>query len=356
MKNVVDSNGNVFDTSQLKNAFKIKKYEARIEELKQIQNRLLPLMSEKNIPCDENSFYLMVQPMYKEERILFFTKIPLWKESHLVKQSIETMNHSHYQFENEKQEEQIKSIMYSEDNQFWLIHAEMLILERNLFDCQYISIRQSPPIPIYHFLKQVPAMMTENNQVTTQPNDYRYCFSPALPTEIEKDMILEHAMIRDAISSKENSAEFDKRLFYVIYDMTKELEIVKDSADGDGRDAYSNLETLYLYYINECSPLLKDGYHIYEKIKHIISEIYPNAYGISYDSHPYLVVFTVEENQKEKVIIYLIQENTFIMGGRLYTDIDSLKTAIQERKFQEPRWFTDKVSPYIENHSKGKLS
>ena len=34
MKNVVDSNGNVFDTSQLKNAFKIKKYEARIEELK----------------------------------------------------------------------------------------------------------------------------------------------------------------------------------------------------------------------------------------------------------------------------------------------------------------------------------
>ena len=74
-------------------------------------------MSEKNIPCDENSFLFDGSTYVQRRKNPVFTKNSIMeRESHLVKQSIEAMNHSHYQFENEKQEEQIKSIMYSEDN------------------------------------------------------------------------------------------------------------------------------------------------------------------------------------------------------------------------------------------------
>ncbi len=359
MKNVVDSNGIVWDTKSLKNPFKIKKYEKRIEEFHEIKDCLLNLFAEKNIPVSEKSFYFMVQPMYKEERILFFTKIPLLKESDFVQQCQEARKNPEYQFQNEKQADQLKSILVSEQNQYWLVNVEMLILERNLYDCEYISIRQSPPIPLYHFMKQIPTMIAESPEMITLPNDFRYCFYPEIPTRMNESALLENAIVRDAISSRDNSAELDKRLFYIIYEMTQKLEIVKETEEGrtEGKDAFSNLETLYLHYINECSLQLSQDtfYEIYQNIKSTIKQVYPNSFGISYHKKPSFVAFT--EGQR-KATIYIINETLFLNGGKLYTDMESLKQALQKEScFEEPPWFREKVIPYIENsESQPKLA
>lgn len=308
---------------------------ARAEEASLLASRVALFYEYENMLIDKSGFYLMIQPLYTDDTVLYFTKTPLSSSSDEVKLSNALKYKPDFVFPNREQEDILKSIFSAEINgrtTWWYLTAEMLAFERNLYDGKYINIRKSTAIPYNRLMRLLPKITVSNIDIQKNGfcNKYKMYFS--------RDLNDTANLLRTAVVRNDN---YNAGTLHIIGNLKKMYSMYEC-------DARSNAKNLCLWHINDSKPY--DAFPEYSEIRNYLRNSFPDAVGICYSGNA--VKYRLEPYERQTIYVCCSLENrssrTFVTNGHIYRSINELKRAIETSAcFSVEDWYLNDVVPFI---------
>lgn len=333
-----DSKGNVLDIHNTISILGNIGINKRLTDLQTFSNRLTMLCQMGNISADKATFDFMLQPLYTDDCALFFCKTPLDSSCDEIKLSNSLKNKPDFAFDSIEQENRLKSIFSSQEagrTVWWLLTAEIIALEHNLYDGQYISLKQEKSIPYNKFISELKKSVIQKNDLekNTFCQKFQY-YGISQRNYFDVDSLLRTAIVHtDDVDSK-------------IEQMLNQCNRVYDI---DENSLYSNRINMCLWLINNRKP--HNIFVEYSDLKLFFKRELPQTIGIHYKENA--VVFTLEPYGKQAIYVCCSFTNPdnrlFVMNGHVLSGIDKVKDAIRNIKYTvPPQWYCQNVIPYIE--------
>ncbi len=337
-----DSSGNIIavhnDIKPLKNI----NLKLRLSEMQSLLNEIILLFGNKGINISEKTFDFMIQPLYTEDCLLFFTRTMLSSSSDEVKLSNSLKNKPDFVFRSSDEEDRLKSIFSTEENGktvWWLLSAERVIVERNLYDGKPIGIKAGAPIPYHWFTKNINKIAVGQSDIekTFFCNKYRF-FGNSERNYFNVSEIMKTSIVR--------SFDFDNKVEHIIGQ-------IKETNNLSDKDVFSNRKNLCLWLINDRKT--DNIFEDYSEIKLYLKKNYPMTVGIHYKDNA--IIFGMDIYGKQTVYVCSSFDNSdrhlYIIGGHIFFNIDELKNAIAKTDcFTQKKWYAEKVIPYIIKEAK----
>lgn len=307
----------------------------RAEEASLLASRVALFYEYENMLIDKSGFYLMIQPLYADDTVLYFAKTPLSSSSDEVKLSNALKYKPDFVFPNREQEDLLKSIFSAEINgrtTWWYLTAEMLAFERNLYDGKYINIRRSTAVPYNRLMRILPKITADN--IDMQKNS----FCSKYETYFSRDFNDTASLIRTAVVRNE---DYDTGTLRIIGHLKKMYSLYEC-------DARSNAKNLCLWHINDSKPY--DAFPEYSEIRSYLRNSSLDAVGICYSGNA--VKYRLEPYARQTIYVCRSLENrssrAFVTNGHIYRSIDELKRAIETSAcFSVAEWYLNDVVPFI---------
>lgn len=196
----VDSEGVVVNTSKALNIFRVRNKNRRYEELNTFIDGFLFFLNNQNINLTKEGIYSKIQPMYTEDRIVFFSKIPLEASSSLVKQSHALQTNRLVGEVEPKLKRQLESVCFTQEREktkWWLLLAEEVLFERNIFDCEWEKMSVLKTVTYSAFLKNNRNLIKDKDAFKGTMN-YGYCFADDFDIT-DTENILKNAIVRNGV-------------------------------------------------------------------------------------------------------------------------------------------------------------
>lgn len=338
-----DSRGNtvaVHSNLNLSNNLSVK---TRLFETQTFLNEIIPFFCTVKINVSNKMFDFMIQPLYAEDCLLFFTKTMLASDSEEVKLSNSLKNKPDFVFKNRDEENRLKSIFGTEEKGkrvWWLLSAEKLVVKRNLYDGKRIDLIHSVPVPYYCFAKELERMVIRQTDMENSVfcNKYRL-FGSSERNYFNVPEILDTAIIR--------SGDFDGRIEYII-------KKYKDMTGISDRDIFSNRKNLCLWLINNRKA--DNVFENFTEIKLFLRQNLTKGMSVYYKNNA--IILNDGANRK---IIYVCRSfndsvrHWYVVGGHIYYSVAELEKAIISSDcFIKNQWYVEGVMPYIQKENKAK--
>ena len=345
----VDSNGIFQDVHTIADPIHLQKIGVRIKDLQNITDQLLPLLTKNGIEAHSDCFDYMLQPLYTEDRLLFFTKIPIDPSDTRMRSSIMAHKNPDYEFSTPGQTDELRSIFSTQDKNktlWFMLCAESIILERNLYDGEYIRIDTMPPVPYHRFINDLKGLMITQEEATSKTLSGKYLVkSPADKAYLDVDAMIQTAIVRDGPPSRQEPAKFDVALQKAL----KEYEV---NSGLQSKDAFSNRKMQALHQINDTKNDPPAAYEIYKALKKFLVQKYPDVNGVCYKGNA--IYFRIPGQERGAVYLVNTADERFNVGGTVIKGLDALKDMIQKSTvYRERPWFKE-IKPYIKDQHKTK--
>lgn len=333
----VDSEGIVRDTSKALNIFRVRNANKRTEELNNFITGFISSLEEHSLCLSPEGVFPKIQPMYTEDRLVFFSRIPLEASSQLVKQAHALRTNRPVNTDDPKLLRQMKSVFCTQEREktkWWLLLAEEVLFERNIFDCEWEKMVLLKTVTYSVFLEQNQQQITEK-EIRQGIMNYGYCFTRDVDIT-DTDYILNHALIRNGVDPQLDE-KIRKALMKQYYAM-----------GFANKQRYANQATYCLLAINDFK-LTHSIYSVYMQVKGIIQEFCPTARNIHYSGN--VISFEYNDNKQSIYVCNSIYNNpndqTFIINGNIINGIQELRCINFDKVMQECHWYNDKVIPNI---------
>lgn len=346
MKYAIDSKGEVISLLPSQNIIRFIPIEIRAKELMQFTVDFKVLLREADIDTRFAKFSYMIQPLYTNDCLVYFTRTELSSSSQTVK--LANSLNEHPELKNQPDlYALLKSIVqYKEGTPRWfLISVGLIEFERNFYDCKRINLTYRQPIFLYWFLKELRKKQISQEELNSEKVCEKYCFFENSIDLTNGEMLIQGAFDRDIVGGKESF--FDMTIYRLIQKYKKE--------HYQNRYEKSNLATNNLKLLNNhTSWRKKDIFIAYDTAKKMIKKIYKEAYGICYRN----CKISAHLTSKIKLTMYASgtrERPIYIINGHFFT-VEQLKNYLLDLKeLSSVDWFTQKVEPYIECNKKARV-
>lgn len=332
----VDSEGIVRDTSKALNIFRVRNVNKRTEELNNFIAGFISSLIEQGVHLEPEGIYPKIQPMYTEDRLVFFSRIPLEASSQLVKQAHALRTNRPVNTDDPRLLRQMKSVYCTQEREktkWWLLLAEEVLFERNIFDCEWEKMVLLKTVTYSVFMEQNQTPYKEIKQGTM---NYGYCFVNDADIS-DTDYILKHALIRNG-----TDPQLDEKIRKALAKQYNEMGFAN-------KQRYANQATYCLLAINDFKLTSHSIYTVYNEVKDVIKELCPAARNIHYSGN--VISFEYNNNKQSIFVCNSIYNNpndqTFIINGNIINGVHELRRINFDKVMQECRWYNDKVIPYI---------
>lgn len=339
----VDSNGII--SSELNKApINIKKFDARKKDLEEVLRKIILNLEDEYPSINEDSAVYMIQPYYITDRILFFTKTQLTKDSNVIK----NLNDPSYKCGSEEENDYLKSIISEEENgskSWWYIEVLSLALYRNLFDCEWIEAGMTIPLSYHTVFKNISdSIMPDIDYSNAKGLDKRYYISEKDGTAFDYKNI--QAVSKRAIECMGYN-RIDETLYHLVRQYSKDTGISE-------KDRFSNDKQLSL--------LIAKGkidtnvlYNVYETVKKYLNDLYLDTIDkVKYKGNT--VYFThndVLQTVYLSASLYGTADISFVINGNIINGTQKFLEALRnEAIYNKQKWFDDEVVPLL---TKGEL-
>lgn len=333
----VDSEGVVVDTSKALNIFRVRNKNRRYEELSTFVDGFLFFLNNQSINLTKEGVYSKIQPMYTEDRVVFFSKIPLEASSSLVKEAHALRTNRLVGEADPKLKRQLESVYFTQEREktkWWLLLAEEVLFERNIFDCEWEKMSVLKTVTYSAFLKNNQNLIKDKDAFKGTMN-YGYCFADDFDIT-DTETILKNAIVRNGV---------DPHLDECI---RKALRGQYDSMGFANKRRYANQATYCLLAINDYkynNPI----YSVYTEVKGIIKELCPAARNIRYSGN--IISFEYNNSIQSIFVCYSLQNNekdqTFIINGNIINGVRELRQINIDDITKHCQWYNDTVVPNI---------
>lgn len=295
-----------------------------------------------SISVENKHFCFLMQPFYTMEHLIFFTKTEFSSSSQAVKTANELEKHPEI-LANREYTEFFKSIFpdnSSSKPRWYLMCVGAIAFERNLYDCKCINAEYIQPVPYAQFMRNLEAQLTKQKNIDNDRSRFQIKTNGMSLTDIQS--LLATSFDRDIVNGSES--RFDLSCLQA-------LEHCKQIRGYVNRDSQSNKATICLSIINDSK---KNVFLLYQEIKNCIKKTFKSAYNVRYKGNR----ITAQINEEHLLTIYVggtDEKPQLIIGGNTFDGMDSLKAALLSPSiFQETKWFTEKVKPYIQENEASK--
>lgn len=274
---------------------------------------------------------------YCLDEIIFFSKQPIDSTNDILRKAF-----GDYKPINEKENFYLKSIFRTQENntfKYYLINAEKIEIERNIFDGNIINIKfnHNKSVPIISFVKQM-----EKNRITNTPKDYVHLFDEN-EREINLSELSKENIISMAVTKNKNNYDTDSFLTH-FYNCICRAE---KKAGLNDRDCHSNKKNMNIIFTEDYKYTGK-MFPIYTQFKERISKI-------DFLTVPTYKGNTLKCNAKILGVIVPVVVNVcgdysttdnpvFLCNGEIFSSLNDLCNCF-ERKYlsllYEPSWLTE---------------
>lgn len=339
----VDSNG-IISSEFNKTPINIKKFDARKKDLEEVLRKIILNLEDEYPSINEDSAVYMIQPYYITDRILFFTKTQLTKDSNVIK----NLNNPSYKCGSEEENDYLKSIISEEENgskSWWYIEVLSLTLNRNLFDCEWIEAGMTIPLSYHTVFKNISdSIMPDIDYSNAKGLDKRYYISEKDGSAFDYKNI--QAVSKRAIECMGYN-RIDETLYHLVCQYSKDTGISE-------KDRFSNDKQLSL--------LIAKGkidtnvlYNVYETVKKYLNDLYPDTIDkVKYKGNT--VYFThndVLQTVYLSASLYGTADISFVINGNIINGTQKFLEALRnEAIYNKQKWFDDEVVPLL---TKGEL-
>lgn len=335
----VDSNG-VISSKFNKTPINIKKFDARKKDLEEVLRKIILNLEDEYPSINENSAVYMIQPYYITDRILFFTKTQLTKDSNVIK----NLNDDSYKCSSEEEEDYLKSIVAEEDDNgtksWWYIEVLSLALRRNLYDSEWIEAGMTIPLSYHTVFKNIrDSIIPDIDYNQANSLDKRYYISEKDGSLFDYENI--KAVSKRAIECKGYSL-IDETLYHLVRQYSKDAGI-------NDKDRFSNDKQLSIL-VAKGTIDTKVLYNLYETIKRYLNELYPDTIDkVKYKGN------TVNFPYKDKLqTIYLsaslygTADISFVLNGNVINGTQKFLEALRNKSiYEKNEWFDNEIVPLL---------
>ena len=312
----------------------------RLDEINSTAEEMLPILQDYGIEANITSFDYMFQPLFTEDRLLFFSKIELEASARIVREAyMASLNPDAYSESSQK--DILKSIFSIQEKNrtlWYLVYAEAFVLERNLYDTKYISLRNAHPVPYYRFINDLKDISITDSELQKGGLCDKYIqISPYERDCNNMEEVIQTAVQRDRIPQKEPTP-FDAALHMAAKTYAEHAEIAL-------RDSNSNRKMLCLHQINDNKDDKNAIFKTYNELKYYLKHTFPETYGICYKKNA--IYFRIPGKEHGTVFISNAEKEQFIVGGKTVRGMENLKKMIaNDSCYQKKEWF-EEIQPYI---------
>ena len=335
----VDSNG-VISSEFNKAPINIKKFDARKKDLEEVLRKIILNLEDEYPSINENSAVYMIQPYYITDRILFFTKTQLTKDSNVIK----NLNDATYKCGSEEEEDYLKSIVSEEDDNgtknWWYIEVLSLTLRRNLYDCEWIEAGMTIPLSYHTVFKNISDSIMPNVDYNHENGlDKRYYISEKDGSPFDYENI--KAVSKRAIECMGYS-QIDETLYHLIRQYSKDVGI-------SDKDRFSNDKQLSIL-VAKGKIDTKVLYNLYETIKRYLNELYPDTIDkVKYNGNT--VYFPYEEKLQTIYLsasLYGTADISFVLNGNVINGTQKFLEALRNKSiYEKNEWFDNEIVPLL---------
>ena len=314
--------------------------ENRLDEINSVAEEILPIFHDFGINADVTSFDYMFQPLFTEDRLLFFTKTELDASARIVREAY-MVSQNPDAYSGNSQKDLLKSIFSIQEKNrtlWYLVYAESIVLERNLYDTQYINLRVTHPVPYHRFMNDLKGMSITDSELKKGGLCDKYIqVSPYERDCSNIEEIIQTAVLRNKMPQREPT-QFETALY----------QAAKAYAESTGitlRDNNSNRKMLCLHQINDNKDDSNAIFKIYNELKQYLKHTFPEAYGICYKKNA--MYFRIPGKEHGTIFISNAKEEQFIVGGKTVRGMEELKKMIADDTcYHKKEWFED-IQSYI---------
>ena len=313
---MADSRGTICSSSEKKSL----SGKEQMEKLKKTSVFFRQCLSKTGIQTAEEYFGTAIQPNGEYDRLLYFTKAEIDSSSEILKQKIRFQN-GEYQPTNAERI-LFQSIFEVRENGrpcWYLLYGNWIILKRNLFDNQWISIQREKPVIYQQFV-----MNLQKNIYRKGRNESRnsiYLISEKKDAEV---------LLQEAVSQEQSDKMTDNIIAFYQKNVLKET------------DNFSNEKTAFFYHLAKEKPEPEEVYRSFKEMKYFLHRQTGTIIFLHYEGSD-----LIWKGNNQALRIHVCRNSRFNVCGVFY-EKEELKQQIAERKpFEKQEWY-NALQPFFE--------
>ena len=292
------------------------------EQLEKTTEFFRQCLSKTGIQTAEDYFSTTIQPNGEYDGLMYFTKMQIDSSAEILKQKIGFQNGDYKTSSAERAV--FDSIFEVRENGrpcWYLLYGNWILLKRNLFDNQWITVQREQPVVYQQFISSI-----QKNAYVKGKNESRNSIYLLSKKEIKNpDLLLQEAVMQE---------QSDK--------MTDKIIAFYAKSVLNGADNFSNDKSAFFYRLTKEKPAPDEVYQSFKEMKYFLKRQTDTIVFLHYEGSD-----LIWKGNNQHLRFHVCKNGRFNIYGIFY-EKEELKQQIAARMpFQRKEWYQS-LMPFFE--------